>query len=103
MNWQEPNIEGDTTIWLSEDAQYRITWRNKFMGVSVTPKYIACVKTEANGKYLWEIISKHNKLEPAQKACNRYAKRQKKLTEQPKKRRRRQVNRGVVIKRKEEW
>lgn len=98
--WKEPipGNKDDEQIWYSSDDKYRITWRSKFMDVNVVPKFIACVMNEQ----IWDIISRHNKLTPAQKACTHHATQQKKLQklqkiEPPKKKRKLKVKRGVTI------
>lgn len=98
MNWNEPVLGKDNEqTWYSSDEKYRIVWRNKFMGVNVTPKFVACVQTEVNEKIIWDLIGRHNKLGPAQATCRRHAREQKKLEKiiQPKKRQRKTVKRGT--------
>lgn len=99
LKWNEPIINENEHIWFSEDGKYRVAWRDKYMGVSVAPKYIACGQIQVDDKTIWDLISRHNKLGPAQKACNRYARQQKKLLKEgePKKTRRRSINRGITF------
>ena len=90
----------DEKVWYSEDRIYRVTWRTKVQGVTIDPKFIACVQLDLGDRTMWDLISRHRKLGPAQKACVAYARKQKKLEKNPppKKRQRHVVNRGVVIK-----
>lgn len=100
MTWKDPvHGQDGEQIWYSGDDNYRIVWRSKFMGVKVTPKFVACAKVEVNEKPMWDLIGRHNKLGPAQATCRRHARQQKKLAqvEQPKIRRRKTVKRGSIL------
>jgi hypothetical protein len=101
MIWTEdPNNTPVEKIWYSEDRKYRVTWRSQVQGVNIDPKYLACVQIEVDERLMWDLISRHRKLGPAQKACQSHAFQQRKLAKNPpkKKRQRHVVNRGVILK-----
>ena len=107
MNWILETDTDTEKVWFNEDRTYRIQWRSKFMGVSFTPKFAACFQYLNNGKPCWDLVSRHNKLEPAQKASERHFNKAKRLAKRlakqlaknpPKpKRQRRHVNRGATF------
>lgn len=99
MIWTLDTDTDTEKVWFNEERTYRIQWRSKFMEVSVTPKYVVCFQYDNGGKLCWDLISRHNKLGPAQKASERHFRKAKRLAKDPpkKKRQRRRVNRGSIL------
>ena len=69
LTWTLNNDTPTEKVWLDQTGKYRVSWRSKFMGVTVIPKYFACELNDA----CWDIVSKHRELGPAQAACQKRA------------------------------
>ena len=100
LTWELKTDTPTEKIWLDQTGKHRVSWRSKFMGVTVIPKYFACELTETDGHTCWDLISKHRELGPAQAACQKRAR--KRVREEKikvrKKRVRKTVERGSLYK-----
>jgi hypothetical protein len=91
MNFKRVKVKGQNRkfhkTWKSEDKCYRITWRREFMGVSLPPRFQACVRIHLpNGWDMWDFAGRRGPFKTfkaASEACEHHRRRWSAIAQAP--------------------